>query len=81
MLYTCRTPDIYDFVIWLQIWSNTDPYIYVCVTVWAKIWHVPTQTEIHFIAPAYSNYACLLPPLAKVDWSAFPDHEYFLPTM
>ena len=26
-----------------------------------------------------NNYACLLPPLAKVDWSAFP--ECFLLTM
>ena len=26
-----------------------------------------------------NNYACLLPPLANVDWSAFP--ECFLPTM
>ena len=24
------------------------------VTVWAKTWYVCTQTEIHFIAPAYS---------------------------
>ena len=24
------------------------------MTVWAKTWHVHTQTEIHFIAPAYS---------------------------
>ena len=24
------------------------------VTVWAKTWHVRTQTEIYFIAPAYS---------------------------
>ena len=26
-----------------------------------------------------NNYACLLPALVNVDWSAFP--EYFLPTM
>ena len=26
-----------------------------------------------------NNYACLLPPLANVDWSAFP--ECFLPTI
>ena len=26
-----------------------------------------------------NNYACSLPPLAKVDWSAFP--EWFLPTL
>ena len=26
-----------------------------------------------------NNYACSLPPLANVDWSAFP--ECFLPTM
>ena len=26
-----------------------------------------------------NNYACALPPLANVDWSAFP--ECFLPTM
>ena len=32
------------------------------------------QTENPFIPPAYSytkNYACLLPPLANVNWSAF----------
>ena len=52
----------------------------IIVTVWAKIRHVHTQTEIHFIAPAsLNNYACALPPLANVDWSAFP--ECFLPTM
>ena len=47
------------------------------VTVWAKNRHVCTQTEIHFIAPDYiatlNNYTCSLPPLAKVDWSAFPE--------
>ena len=53
------------------------PQINLIVTVWAKTQHVRTQTEIHFIAPA--NYACALPPLASVDWSAFP--ECFLPTM
>ena len=45
------------------------------------------QTEIHFIAPAYNyraidtlnSYAFLPPPVANVDWSAFP--ECFLPTM
>ena len=51
----------------------------IIVTAWAKTRHVHTQTENHFIAPAQNNYACSLPPLAKVDWSAFP--ECFLPTM
>ena len=32
-------------------WS---PQINLIVTVWAKTRHVRTQTEIHFIAPAYS---------------------------
>ena len=54
------------------------------VTVRAETRHIRTQTEIYFIAPAYSHtkinsYACSLPPLAKVNWSAFP--ECFLPTM
>ena len=32
------------------------------VTVWAKTRHVRTQTEIHFIAPAYSytKQLCML---------------------
>ena len=52
------------------MWS---PQINLIVTVWAETRHVRTQTEIHFIAPAYSytnNYACSPPPLANVDWSA-----------
>ena len=62
------------------IWNGI--IIGIFVTVSAKTRHVRTQTEIYFIAPAYSytnNYACSLPPLANVDWSAFP--ECFLPTM
>ena len=42
----------------------------------SKSRYVCTQTEIHFISLAYrtlNNYACLLPPLANVDWSAFSE--------
>ena len=57
--------------------------LYKCDCLSKKTRLVRTQTEIHFIAPAYSytinNYACALPPLANVEWSAFP--ECFLPTM
>ena len=49
----------------------------------AKTSHVPTQPEACFIAPSYktmlNNYAYLLPPLANVNWSAFP--ERFLPAI
>ena len=31
------------------------------------------QTEIHLISPALYNYACSLPLLANVNWSAFPE--------
>ena len=38
---------------------------------------------LNFIAPTYktmlNKYACLLPPLANVNWSAFS--ECFLPTI
>ena len=51
------------------------------MTIWVKTRHVHTQTEIHFIAPAYgytlNNYACALPPLANLDWSAFPEYYIF----
>ena len=30
-----------------------------------------TKTEIYFSAPAYNNYACLLPPSGNVNWSVF----------
>ena len=36
-----------------QLFVNSH-LIYIYVTVWAKTWHVRTQTQIHFIAPAYS---------------------------
>ena len=52
--------------------------IYLNVTVWAKPSNVfCTQIELHFIVIAYTvatlnNYVCLQPPLANVNWSAFP---------
>ena len=61
-------------------WITLLPKIYV--TIGAKTRHVRTLTEIHFIAQliaTLNNYACSLPPLANVDWSAFP--ECFLLTM
>ena len=56
----------------------------VYVTVWAKTRHVRTQLELKFILlpqliATLNKYACSLPPLANVDWSAFS--ECFLPTM
>ena len=64
------------------VWSQ----INIIVTVWAKTSHVWIQTEINFIASAYiatlNNYACCsLPPLATVNWTAFPecfsDHDWW----
>ena len=43
------------------------------VTVLVESKHVRTQTEIRFIAPTLNNYACSLPPLGSVSWSAFPE--------
>ena len=63
-------------------------YVYIMqakrliVTVWTKHSHVLIQTEIHIITPAYSTliiYVYPLPPLANVNWFAFP--EWLLPTI
>ena len=35
-------------------WKSYAFDLLLFVTVWAKTWHVCIQTEIHFIAPAYS---------------------------
>ena len=39
------------------------------MTICTKTSHVSTQTEIHFIAPAYSYTK----QLCMVNWSAFPE--------
>ena len=50
--------------------------------VWAKTQHVRTKTEVHLLpqlTTTLNNYACSLPPLVIIDWSAFP--ECFSPTI
>ena len=58
--------------------NSTFPY----VTVWAKpnmFAHKQKFILLPQLIATLSNYACSMPPVAKVDWSAFP--ECILPTM